>query len=319
MSDILRRTGNTPRHYRIAGSGQVTPVGEHVEDLIPGFVLGALEPAEHDLVERHRRICTRCHHRVAEERGVIALLPYAAAPASPTLDVKVALLARIAQSQRAAQAASLPTVHMLPPAVTIPALRPQSTPMPVAAAVSAQPWLAARPAATRFGRAASYLTVPLLVALIATGAWGMQLRSQISRQSSEVNSLEETVANFGANALSYTLTPTNNSQAQGVLQIGANRRQGMVTVQLNSERSDQAFKVLRVNVEGELVPMAELDVNNEGRATATFPIDELLSDYTQVQVQAKPVEPGSEAETILSGDLNSSVGSENPSANSPNP
>ncbi len=320
MSDILKRTGEAPRHYRIAGSGQVTPVGEHVEDLISGYVLGALDPAEHDLVERHLRVCSRCDRRVAEERNVVALLPFAAAPATPTLDVKVALLARIAHSQRAAQEAALPVraVRTLPPAVTIPSSRQQSIPMPVAASESRQPWLTARPASSRFGRAASFLTVPLLMALIATGAWGMQLRSQVAEQGSQVNTLQETVANFGTNALSYTLTPTGNSRVQGVLQIGADRREGMLTVQTNGEPTNQVFKLAGVNSDGELVPMAELDVK-DGSGTTTFPIDDLLDDYTQVKVQAKPVATGTDDETVLSGDLNGAISSENPAANSTAP
>ncbi|MDQ3781132.1 MAG: zf-HC2 domain-containing protein [Chloroflexota bacterium] len=320
MSDIFRRTGEAPRHYRIAGSGQVTPVGEHVEELVSGYVLGALDLAEHDLVERHLRVCSRCDRRVAGERNVIALLPFAAASATPTLEVKVALLARIAHSQRAAQEAALPVraVRTLPPAVIIPASRPQVTLPPVAASESMQPWLAARPASSRFGRAASYLTVPLLMALIATGAWGMQLRSQVAQQGSQVSTLQETIANFGANALSYTLTPTGDSEAQGVLQIGADRRDGLLTVQTNGESMNQVFELMKVNRKGELVPVTKLDVK-DGSGTTTFPIEDLLDDYTQVKVQAKPVATGSEDETVLSGDLNGAISSENPAANSTAP
>ena len=320
MSDILKRTGEAPRRYRIAGSGQVTPVGDHVEDLVSGYVLGALDPAEHDLIERHLRVCSRCDRRVAEERNVIALLPFAAAPATPALDVKVALLARIAHSQRAAQEAALPVraVRTLPPAVTLPASRPQATLPPVAASESMQPWLAALPASSRFGRAASYLAVPLLMALIATGAWGMQLRSQVAQQGSQVSTLQQTVANFGTNALSYTLTPTGDSQTQGVFQIGANRREGMLTVQTQGESIDQVFELAGVNSKGELVPMAQLDVK-DGSGTTTFPINDLLSDYTQVKVQAKPVATGTDGETVLSGDLNGAISSENPAANSTAP
>ncbi|MBX6754907.1 MAG: anti-sigma factor [Thermorudis peleae] len=54
--------------------------GEHVSDLVAGYVLGALEPDELERVERHLAVCPDCRRAVEEARGVVALLPYAVDP-----------------------------------------------------------------------------------------------------------------------------------------------------------------------------------------------------------------------------------------------
>jgi hypothetical protein len=72
--------------------------GEHVDDLIAGYALGALEPDERLAVERHAGYCPRCARLLAETRRTAAMLPFVAAPAAPSPDVKATLFSRIAQS-----------------------------------------------------------------------------------------------------------------------------------------------------------------------------------------------------------------------------
>lgn len=74
------------------------PSGDHVEDLIAGYALGALDPDERLAVERHADYCARCARLLADTRRTAAMLPYIAAPVSPSPDLKAALFARIAQS-----------------------------------------------------------------------------------------------------------------------------------------------------------------------------------------------------------------------------
>ena len=83
------------------GSGS----GDHVEDLIPGYALGALEPDEMLAVERHAGYCPSCARLLAETRRTAAMLPFVAAPAGPSPDVTAALFARISQSSAAVTAA----------------------------------------------------------------------------------------------------------------------------------------------------------------------------------------------------------------------
>lgn len=77
---------------------------DHVEDLIPGYALGALEPDEMLAVERHAGYCPSCARLLAETRRTAAMLPFVAAPASPSPDIKAALFARISQSGAAVTA-----------------------------------------------------------------------------------------------------------------------------------------------------------------------------------------------------------------------
>ena len=75
------------------------PPGDHVDDLIAAYALGALDTDERLAVERHAAFCPDCAHLLAEIRRTAAMLPFVAAPASASPDVKAALFTRIAQSQ----------------------------------------------------------------------------------------------------------------------------------------------------------------------------------------------------------------------------
>ena len=318
MSDILNDQVGTRRRYRLAGgSPSGSGLDGHVDDLAAVYALGALEPGERELVERHCRRCPDCDRLVAEERRVVSLLPLAVPPARPAPDVKVALFARIAHAQRAAAEADLPTsrVRSLPPSLTIPASGPASRSATAPEGEPAAPWLGARPESrSRLGWLTSIATVPLLIALVATGVWGLQLRDQVSQRSGQVNSLQASLANFAAQAMSYPLTPEPGvSGAQGQLLVGADRREAMLTMQLDPELG-RSYRLLGVNEEGQLVPVTELKVNEEGFGTTTFP----FNDYQRVEVQAEPIAGGAEAEAtapILSGNLNGSIGSDDLTSN----
>src|SRR5690606_37241530 len=66
-----------------------------IAELIPAYVLGALEPDELEAVELHLLECPRCRAEVDEQRQVTALLPYLAEPRSVPVRARRELLARI--------------------------------------------------------------------------------------------------------------------------------------------------------------------------------------------------------------------------------
>ncbi len=78
--------------------------GQHVEDLIAGFALGALETDEKLAVDRHVEYCPSCARLLAETRRTAAMLPFVAAPAAAPTVVRAALFARISQSNAAVTA-----------------------------------------------------------------------------------------------------------------------------------------------------------------------------------------------------------------------
>ncbi len=126
VSDLFRRAGEPRRSRKLAAPPSVG-AGRHVDDLAAAYALGALEPAERDQVERHRRLCPACDRLLAEESRVANLLPFAV-PAStvPPPDVKVALFARIAHAQQHTADADLPSraAQPLPPTLTVTAAGP---------------------------------------------------------------------------------------------------------------------------------------------------------------------------------------------------
>jgi anti-sigma-K factor RskA len=109
--------------------------GEHPEDLLPGYVLDALEPAEAQAVAGHLAGCFRCAAEVKRLRQVVELLPLSAAPVAPPRGSREAILARVHRDRQAGRRSTLLT---LPPAPPAPA-----APRPIAAWLDWAPWAAA--------------------------------------------------------------------------------------------------------------------------------------------------------------------------------
>ena len=82
----------------------------------------------------------------------------------------------------------------------------------------------------------SAISAPLLIALVVTGMWGLQLRDQLSATSSQVANLQSELTNFGSGTTSYQLSPGEAApQAEGQIVLGADQRAGMVQVDINSK------------------------------------------------------------------------------------
>ncbi len=318
MSEQSRRPSEIRRRYRIGGSTVASDLdvgpGGHVDELIPGYALGALDQFERDVVDRHVRFCERCADLLAEDMRTVGLIPFTMPRATPSPDIKIALFSRIEQAQRAAADASLPTQARrgLPRAVTLPASRPVAA----VPADIAHPRFARR-GDSRFSWVASALSVPLLVALVASGVWGMQLRGQVAQQSATVDQLQAQLANFGAGATSYSLSPgTLAPQAEGEIILGADQKNGMVRIDLNSKQTSPATSYeMMVVKDGKLVPLTEVKVDDHGVGQAPFQLDQPFSNYESVHVKAKPVATGdasnSTSDDTLLGNIAGSIGSSN--------
>ncbi len=140
---------------------------EHVENLIAGYALGALEPDEQLAVERHASYCPSCARLLAETRRTAAMLPFVAAPADLSPDVKAALFARISQSSAAITAARADEFAWARPVsprnqATLPASRTWLESLPELKASSSLPVPRSRRSRPTLGRVAG-ISLPVLL------------------------------------------------------------------------------------------------------------------------------------------------------------
>jgi hypothetical protein len=291
----LQRTDR--RTYRLAGLGSrsftsAANVIGHVDDLVAGYVLGALEADEAAAVDAHVRTCSACELSLADARRTVGMLPFVVPMHKPPLDSKVALFARVAQSQRAAAAASLPMRGA--EAWRTPTI-PSSSGTALAYAgsdSSSSPANVSASRGSRTGWLVSVMSVPLLIALVATGFWGLQLQNQLSSQNSQLAELQSELANFGSGTTSYPLSPGYDApQAEGQVVIGSDGRAGMLEIDVNSKDAAGDYE-LWVNQDGKLVPVAEFTVNQDGKGQARFELDQPFGEYESVHIRAKAVDPG---------------------------
>jgi hypothetical protein len=301
--DLQRKDRRT---YRLAGLGNrsFTSTSDdigHVDDLVAGYVLGALEADEAAAVDAHVRTCSACELSLADAQRTVGMLPFLVPMEKPPIDNKAALFARVAQAQRAAAAASLP-MHGAE-AWRTPTI-PSSAGAPLAYAGSDSSSSPARGSTSRGSRAGwlvSVMSVPLLIALVATGFWGLQLQNQLSNQNSQLAELQSELANFGSGT-SYPLSPGYDApQAEGQIVIGSDGRAGMLQIDVNSKDAAGAYE-LWVNQDGKLVPAAEFTVNQDGKGQARFELDQPFGEYESVHIRAKALDPGqagTQADTLV--------------------
>jgi hypothetical protein len=274
----------------------------HVDDLVAGYVLGALEAHESFAVDTHVRTCPSCEVSLADAQRTASMLPFVVPMQKPPIDSKVALFARVAHAQRAAAASTLPLRGV--ESWRTPTI-PSSGGLALAHAGSDSTASSAAGVSTsrgsRSGWLVSVLSVPLLIALVVTGFWGLQLRNQLSSQSAQLTELQSELANFGSGT-SYPLSPGFDApQAEGQIVIGSDGRAGMLQVDVNSKDAAGEYE-LWVNQGGKLVPAAEFTVDEDGKGQARFELDQPFGDYESVHIRAKAVDPnqaGAQSDTLV--------------------
>lgn len=282
------------RNFGIAGlrdRSSAFPLVGHVDDLAAAYALGALDSDEIAAVEAHVRGCPACDHAIIDAQRTAGMLSFLAPPQAPPLDSKVALFARVAHAQKAATSASIPMPGLdLYRTLTLPkSSSADDLVMPDRA--QSVPAFAVRPKReSRTGWLISVVSAPLLVALIATGFWGLQLRNQLSQQSSQVAELQSELTNFGSGTMSYQLRPGKAApQAQGEIIMGSDDIGGVVKIDVNTDDGPKSFDLM-VNQDGNLVAVAGVTVDQDGIGEARFNLDQPFSEYESIHIQAKPVD-----------------------------
>lgn len=259
----------------------------HVDDLAAGYALGALEPGEQATVERHIVHCSGCADLVDLERRTANMLSLVIPSATPGPDVKAALFARIAHVQRT----DTPRAGVaIPSTLTIPASQPALSPGANSSAPLAGRRRLVPQSSYQLNRATALLTLPMVVALMLTGTWAMQLRSQVADRGDQVSELEATLANLGAEATLYDLLPgPDYPGADGDLLVGANGRSGVVQLDVDTGNPANLYRLLVVK-DGKLIPAATIEVNEDGKGQARFALDQDLEDFQRVQIDPVPLD-----------------------------
>ncbi len=313
MSDIRGQHDAARPRYRVSSFS-----GSHIDDVdAAGYALGALEPAERQVIDHHIRTCQACAGRVSQDMRTVGMLPFAlASQLKPAPDVKATLFARIAHSQHVAAEASVPTRQIaagLPTTLTIPASRPTLTGSGTAAVDSSAPFLMAPPAA-RSRWMTTLIATPLLLALVLVGGWSLQLRSQLtaqesalSSQASELTTLKASLANFGSGDVQeFQLQPQAGApQAEGQLFLSPDHRDAIVRVDLNAQQASGSARIL-MNNNGTIEPLGEVSLDERGQGQANLTFTEPLAQGQSIHIQAVPVDAavGASSALLLSGTVN---------------
>jgi hypothetical protein len=84
----------------------------------------------------------------------------------------------------------------------------------------------------------------------------------------------------------------------------------MLQIDVNSKDGPTSYEMW-VNQDGELHPVSEVTVNQDGKGQARFELDQPFSEYESVHIKAKPVASGvdSSLDDTLFQDSGGSLGS----------
>jgi len=141
---------------------------EHVDELIAGYALHALDPHDERVVDAHIAGCERCRAQLREMEAVAAVIAFTAPQASPPPELRARVMEAVDRSG----------VFGAPPA-------PEPAP---------------RVRWTWWPRFAAIAVPALAVAVVALGIWNISLRNDV--QNAEVRAVDP-VTNVG-NVVSYT-------------------------------------------------------------------------------------------------------------------
>jgi hypothetical protein len=291
------------RRYRLAEAPVVAFPGSdrHVVDQAAAYALGALEPDEVDAVEWHIAACPRCARAVQAARQTTAMLPFVAPPAVPPPDVKVALFARIAQSQARASAPREDPARWAAPASagrtpTIPAAGPwlvDGPPRPTAAPPRPTPRRARRFAG--IGPVVS-TAIPLVLVIGLLGAWSLNLRDTGRDKDAAIETYQERIDTLVGSSGAPEL-PGNYRGSVAVERVTISDRSGdgntaLATVQ-GLENPDPAatYRLWAIRTDGSVGPGGDLQVTGTGTGAVSLELDEPWANLLAVCVTRQGEDP----------------------------
>ncbi|MGD0861975.1 MAG: zf-HC2 domain-containing protein [Candidatus Limnocylindrales bacterium] len=185
---------------------------DRVRDLAPGFVLGALDPAEMAAVREHLRSCSRRHPELHELGGVVSYIGGSLSPVEPPARLKAAVLAA-AQADLRARPGRKTVSDEVAPAV------PEA--VPVLAVVeggrSAGIMSLAPARASRIRRAGVWVTrIAAAVAIVGLVGYAVVLQGDLTRAHTALDNTAKVYNSIGQpGAHSVVLTPPTGQKGAG--------------------------------------------------------------------------------------------------------
>ncbi len=307
---------------------ETTDPRSHVVDLVAPYALGALEPAEVAMVERHVRGCMACARELDDVRRTVGMLAFAPPLDAPGPDVKAVLFARVAHAQRSPISASerrrIPAESLRPvlPADSLPNTNPWFGPAVATAQTRTAPDPARRSSVwARVG--APLATVPLVLALAVVAGWGMWLQNQVDDRTEQVQELRDQMSaldtflaerNGTVQQFAMTAGIAGSDAAGGMIFADPDGPEAMLTACGLDDQSGSAYGVW-VQRAGVLEEVGHFEVDDEGCAATRLQLRGALATYRSVSVTARPLAVGGPnsatpgTDVVLSGDIGPSVGS----------
>lgn len=243
---------------------------QHPHDLLPGFALGALDPAETLLVVAHIRDCPGCRDEVEVFRATVSVLPYTAPTHDPPPHVKQQLFARIAATQPAA-----------------------APPVAAAAPAPRLPWT------RRMGALAA------LLLLLALGAFAMNTQRQLAdtqRQLAEIQAelqqARRVTATNGPQLIAFMSEPATVSRAlqastanvKGRMYMQPGHKQVVLMVQgLPSAAAGQAYRCWLATATNQTQVCSFTETTGDS-AEVLFEAPQPIDSYQQVMLTLEPAD-----------------------------
>jgi anti-sigma-K factor RskA len=252
-------------------------------ELAPAFVLGALEAAESDAVRRHLAECPELHAEMAELHSVVPALFVAVEPVAPPADLKARILAAATADLEARSAAAMPAAPAR-----------EAAPQPRPAEAARRAW----DAGSLFRRPIwAAVAVAAALAVVALGAWNLQLRDQIAGleayRSGVVEVLDQ-AAQPGAQ-LAVLTDATGGGGPSGLAAVAADGSVAMVMRDLKPTTGTQVYEAWLIGADK--VPVAIGGFTVGGSGTASFVTSHpSMGEGVVVAVTLEP-QPGATAPT----------------------
>lgn len=254
----------------------IQTICQELEDLIPAYVLDALDDADRKRVEEHLPQCANCRRLVEEYQPVVDWMSFAAEQVEPRAELKYRVLAATAPH------------------------RPQAAPAPtfgsrLAGLVSTLFRSPAFAAAT-------------LVLVLAFGVWNLALQSQISQQSAELAQQRDLLQ-----VLAYSNGEPRQLQGTDAAVQAVGRLYGsstdstfvVVTYDLPQLPAGKVYQLWLIDPAGKRTSGGTFTVDHQGRGWLFSHAPLKLGDYRAVGVTVEPLggSPGPTGAKMLGGNL----------------
>lgn len=247
-----------------------------VEDLAASFVLGALEPGEADAVRAHLAGCPEAHVEVAELGSVVPALFETVDLVEPSSALRDRILAAAAADLAPATGSAVDTDALPAPSASVQAAprtidlpRTVDTPRAIQMPRAADTARAGRGWAIPFGRPAwTAAAIAAALALVALGAWNLQLRDEIAGLTAYRNGVVEVLeqaARPGAQ-LAVLAAPDGAGGPSGLAAVAADGSIALIMRDLAPTSGTQVYEAWLIAGDGAPVPIGGFRVGADGSA-----------------------------------------------------